>query len=103
MTLVVRLINGTEDRFAPYNGCVRCGATETRDVSRRNTSWSHDWNSECANCGYHRNIDNDEFYRPESLWNCSAEPDGSGALIVKQYVAQVAYYPAGAWLSWRTE
>lgn len=94
MTVYVRLVNGAEDKFPSYEGCERCGCEE---------STGSRYQTRCAECAHSKNIDNREYFMPRANWNVRVDTPSDGTLVISKRKSRVAFYPAGSWISWRSD
>lgn len=94
MTVYVRLSIGVEDPIPAFEGCAKCASPNI--VNRE----------ECE-CGHWKRIydanDNPIKFIPTMYWNPSVDQDSTGGLIIRKGKSQIAYYPKGAWISWRSD
>ncbi len=81
MTTYVRLMNGMEDAYDAYRGCPSCGYAP--------------WGFPCPACD--SEVTRDAYYNP------SAQTPDDGSLTIKRWNTRLGHYPAGAWMSWRSD
>lgn len=99
MAIVVKLINGSEERFEPYEGCVNCAAVEITEFGY--CRWTGGRQTRCAACGYSKQIDNDSEYAKRGRFNPKVVVDGSMGLKVMRRDTVVGFFPSGSWCSYR--
>lgn len=108
MAVYVRLSHGAEDTISAYTGCAKCArpfpnTSQTAEL-RCNTYRT-------CSCGHTESRTYDDDYTgfkrfdwiPLRWWNPAVERDDNGGLMVKKYGEEVAYYPSGAWMSYRSD
>src|SRR5687768_10758877 len=99
MSVHVRLQGGFEDTHAPYVACTACGfpATGAQQPSDYATG-------PCPNCNAGKfDWRDNRTDLSTCFWNPSVETPEDGTLTVARWNVRIAYYPAGAWISWRAD
>jgi hypothetical protein len=108
MTVYVRLVNGMEDQHPPYKGCKNCaypldGGAYPLAHWRSPGKGGKDYG--CPGCGAFDRWNESNEYTITSLqwWNPSVDQGLDGSLTIRRKDTQVAFYPVGAWMSWRSD
>ena len=108
MTLYVRMADGTEDELRPTHGCEACGhPMKPNPIDPKQSK-----ESRCPNCGaceryvvekQYSNAGEVAAWAVLRFWSPEAQVDDHGNLTVKRGPAVMAYYPQGAWMSYRSD
>ncbi len=113
MTLRIRLADGSEDTYCPYQGCGQCGMAldpngeaqnpmgETLDVRWDGCPSCGEYTSEFRRFNEQRDVSWPSralLLRPVEVTHCLDDRNG---LEVHKGPQQIAYYPPGAWAWWK--
>lgn len=103
MSVYVRLSDTVEDTLAAFTGCVDCAHPLPAD----GVGGLKCYIRACPSCGRR---DRTDLYDGRTLewvnlrwWNPTVVRDESGGLEVRKGGSVVAYYPPGAWTSYRSD
>ena len=99
--ILIHTVDGTTERFEPFKGCISCGSTKIRNMG--SGTWGGE-NTQCGDCGYYKNIDNNNSWAKQGLWTPIVNIDAAGNLkVTNKSGSIIGYFPAGQWKSYREE